>query len=120
MKMVAFTRLGENVSIQNFIENHSPANMEFHNTHNLFGAVLQTRKPVIANDPFRDPRSGGLPKGHPPINHFLALPVFNDDEVVAIIGLANRKGGYDQLLVEYLIPLLTICDILLNMKTNNE
>jgi len=106
MKMVAYTKLGESVSMQSFIENNSPANMEFYNTQNLFGAVLQTRKPVIANDPFKDPRSGGLPKGHPPVNRFMALPVFNDDEIVAIIGLANRRGGYDQALVEYLNPLL--------------
>lgn len=106
MKMRTFTKLGENVSIQSFIENNSPPNMEFHNTHNLIGAVIQTRKPVIANDPFRDPRSGGLPKGHPPVNSFLALPVFSDDEIVAIIGLANRRGGYDQTLVDYLDPLL--------------
>ena len=107
IKMRTFSKLGESVSMQNFIEQNSPPNMEFHNTHNLFGTVLQTKKPVIANDPFRDPRSGGLPKGHPPINSFMALPVFNDDGIVAIIGLANRRGGYDQLLADYLQPLLT-------------
>lgn len=106
LKMRTFTKLAESVSMQNFIENNSPPNMEFHNSYNLLGAVLQTRKPVIANDPVRDPRSGGLPKGHPPVIRFMAVPVFNDDEVVGVIGLANRREGYDQSLVEYLDPLL--------------
>jgi PAS domain S-box-containing protein len=89
------------------MEQYSPPNMEFHNTHNLFGAVLQTNKPTIANDAARDPRSGGLPPGHPPIFSFLALPVFYEDSIVAVIGVANRRGGYDQSLIEFLSPLLT-------------
>jgi PAS domain S-box-containing protein len=106
IKIHTFSKLSQNVSIQNFIEKYSPPNMEFHNTHNLFGTVLQTRKPTIANDPLRDPRSGGLPPGHPPVHSFMALPVFYDKEMVAVIGIANRRGGYDQSLVDYLEPLL--------------
>ena len=107
IKIVNFSKLSQNVSMQTFMEQYSPPNMEFHNTHNLFGAVLQTRKPTIANDPVRDPRSGGLPPGHPMVHAFLALPVFYNDEMVAVIGVANRRDGYDQLLVEFLDPLLT-------------
>lgn len=107
IRIVNFSKLSQNVSLQSFMEQYSPPNMEFHNTHNLFGAVLQTRKPTIANDAARDPRSGGLPPGHPPIFAFLALPIFYEDTIVAVIGLANRRGGYNQGLVEFLNPLLT-------------
>jgi PAS domain S-box-containing protein len=107
VKMHTFSKLSNNVSMQNFIEQHSPPNMEFHNTHNLFGAVLQSKKSTIANDPMRDPRSGGLPPGHPPVHSFMALPIFYGDEIVAVIGIANRRGGYDQSLMDYLQPLLT-------------
>ncbi|WP_455206191.1 PAS domain S-box protein, partial [Kaarinaea lacus] len=106
IKVHTFSKLGQNVSMQNFIEKYSPANLEFHNTHNLFGAVLQTKKPTIANDPLRDPRSGGLPPGHPPLHSFMALPIFYNEEIVAVIGVANRRGGYDQSLINYLRPLL--------------
>ena len=107
VKMHTFSKLSNNVSMQNFIEQHSPPNMEFHNNHNLFGAVLQSKKPTIANDPMRDPRGGGLPPGHPPVHTFMALPIFYGDEIVAVIGIANRRGGYDQSLMDYLQPLLT-------------
>lgn len=107
VKMHTFSKLSNNVSMQNFIEKNSPPNMEFHNTQNLFGSVLQTKKPTIANDPMRDPRSGGLPPGHPPVHSFMALPIFYGDDVVAVIGIANRRGGYDQSLMDYLEPLLT-------------
>jgi PAS domain S-box-containing protein len=107
IKIHTFSKLSQNVSMQNFVEKYSPPNMEFHNTHNLFGAVLQTKKPTIANDPSRDPRSGGLPPGHPPLHSFLALPVQYNERIVSVIGIANRRGGYDQSLVDYLQPLLS-------------
>jgi len=107
IKILTFSKLSQNISMQNFVEKYSPPNMEFHNTHNLFGTVLQTKKPTIANDPLRDPRSGGLPPGHPPVHSFLALPVFHEKKMVAVIGVANRRGGYDQSLVDYLQPLLS-------------
>ena len=108
VKMHTFSKLSNNIAMQNFIQKYSPPNMEFHNTHNLFGSVLQTKKPTIANDPMRDPRSGGgMPPGHPPVHSFMALPVFYGEEIVAVIGIANRRGGYDQSLMDYLQPLLT-------------
>ncbi|MCI0506351.1 MAG: GAF domain-containing protein [Gammaproteobacteria bacterium] len=121
IKIHTFSKLGQNVSIQRFVEKYSPPNMEFHNSHNLFGAVLQTKKPTIANDPSRDPRSGGLPPGHPPLHSFLALPVLYDDRIVSVIGIANRRGGYDQSLVDYLQPLLnTIGHVVVAGRLDNQ
>lgn len=121
IKIMNFSKLSRNVTMQAFMEEYAPPDMEFHNAHNLFGAVLQTRKPTIANDPARDPRSGGLPPGHPPLHSFLALPIFHDDDIVAVIGLANRPGGYDQLLVSFLDPLMTtIGHIVVASRHNNR
>ncbi len=83
--------------------------LEFHNFDTLFGAGLRTGEPVIANDPATDPRSGGLPPGHPPLTSFLGLPFASGERVVGMIGVANRPGGYDWRLVDYLQPLLTTC-----------
>jgi len=80
--------------------------MEFHNLKTLFGAALSSGEPVIANQPAHDPRRGGLPEGHPALNTFLGIPVHYENELVALIGLANRPAGYDQDLVAYLAPLL--------------
>ena len=45
--------------------------LEFTSFDNLFGKVLTTGKTIISNNPTGDPRSGGLPSGHPPLRHFL-------------------------------------------------
>ncbi|MCZ6773244.1 MAG: hypothetical protein O7G83_14875 [Proteobacteria bacterium] len=40
------------------------SNLQFHNLDTLNGAVMTSRRPVLSNEPKRDPRSGGLPPGH--------------------------------------------------------
>jgi PAS domain S-box-containing protein len=68
--------------------------LEFRNFDNLFGRVITTGQTVLSNAPGSDPRSGGLPPGHPPLRHFLGVPLLHGQEVVGMIGVANRPGGY--------------------------
>ncbi|WP_372527541.1 PAS domain S-box protein, partial [Piscinibacter sp.] len=79
--------------------------IEFHNLATLFGAAVTSGAPVIANDPAHDPRRGGLPPEHRAMNAFLGVPLLHGREMVGIVGLANRSGGYDEALVEHLQPL---------------
>lgn len=88
--------------------------MEFHNLNNLFGAVVYTEKPVIFHNPSTDPRSGGTPHGHPPLYSFLGLPFHCQGELLGIVGIANRRGGYNQELVEYLQPFVSVCSNIIN------
>jgi len=67
---------------------------EFRNFDNLFGRVITTGQTVFSNAPGSDPRSGGLPPGHPPLRHFLGVPLLRRHEVIGMIGVANRPGGY--------------------------
>jgi two-component system cell cycle sensor histidine kinase/response regulator CckA len=62
--------------------------------HNLLGEVITKGETVVANSPETDPRSGGLPAGHPPMYSFLGVPIFKGKETVGLIGIANRPGGY--------------------------
>jgi len=80
-------------------------NIEFHNLNTLFGAAVTTGQTVIANDPATDPRSGGRPPGHPPMLSFLGVPLFHGGDMVGMVGLSNRPGGYDEELVSFLEPL---------------
>lgn len=66
----------------------------FTNFDNLFGQVITTGQVVISNKPSSDPRAGGLPPGHPPLHSFLGVPIQRETEVVGLIGVANRPGGY--------------------------
>ncbi|WP_447974567.1 PAS domain S-box protein [Nitrospira sp. Kam-Ns4a] len=68
--------------------------LEFTNLDTLFGRVITSGATVIANDPATDPRSGGLPPGHPPLRHFMGVPVVGGAGIVGMIGVANRPGGY--------------------------
>lgn len=79
--------------------------IEFHNLKTLFGAAVTSGETVIANDPSNDPRSGGRPDGHPPMLSFLGVPLHHGGEMVGMVGLANRPGGYDDALVSFLEPL---------------
>lgn len=101
--------LTTNKQTGDFYDQYDLTRMKFYSMNTLFGAIVQTRKPVIANDASTDPRRGGLPEGHFAVNTFLGLPVFSLDRVVGVIGLANRKEGYEQGIVAYLQPLLAIC-----------
>ncbi|HJZ92102.1 MAG TPA: PAS domain-containing protein [Gemmataceae bacterium] len=85
------------------------AGFELRDLNSLPGRVLTTGAPVIANDPAADPRPAGLPPGLPPLRAFLGLPFSHAGRVVGIVGLANRAGGYDPLVAEYVRPLLATC-----------
>lgn len=82
------------------------AGMEFRNLGTLFGHALRSRETVIANDPATDHRSGGVPPGHPHMKAFLGIPLSVGNRLVAMVGLANRPGGYTEDDVEQLQPLL--------------
>jgi diguanylate cyclase (GGDEF)-like protein/PAS domain S-box-containing protein len=72
----------------------------------LMGVVAYSGEPVISNDPLNDPRSHGLPAGHRSMRSYMGLPVSLNGETVAMVGLANRPGGYRDQDVVFLQPLM--------------
>lgn len=106
LKAHAITDIAWNDESQALYAEHASKGLEFHNLKSLIGATLTSNEPVIANDASTDSRSGGLPKGHPKLNAFLGIPIFSADKLVAMVGLANRREGYDQQLLSFLNPLL--------------
>nr|WP_081617254.1 PAS domain S-box protein [Thioalkalivibrio sulfidiphilus] len=106
LKTHAITNIAWNADTRAFYEANAPQGLVFTNLKTLFGAVVTSGEAVIANAPATDPRRGGLPDGHPPLKAFLGLPVHHGSEMVAMLGIANRPGGYDQALIEFLDPLL--------------
>ena len=57
--------------------------LEFTNFDNLFGKVITSGKVVVSNDPRHDSRSSGLPSGHPPMQHFLGVPILREGKWLA-------------------------------------
>jgi signal transduction histidine kinase len=74
---------------------------------------MTTQKPVIANNPLSDARAGGIPDGHPPLNHFLGLPFFYKGEMTGMVGISNKPGGYLESDIDFLEPLTTTCSNLI-------
>lgn len=108
IRTYALTNIAWNDEMRAIYDAMAP-NLEFKNLKTLFGAMLTSGEVVIANDPATDPRRGGLPPGHPPLNRFCGLPIHHSGELVGMIGLSNRPQGYDLALVEFLEPFLAAC-----------
>ena len=87
--------------------------IKFDNLKSLYGEVMTTGKPVIANDAPTDPRRTGVPPGHPALNAFLGLPLYAGKEFVGVLGLANAPGGFNEDMIKHLEPLTKICAIIL-------
>jgi PAS domain S-box-containing protein len=80
--------------------------LEFRDPDTLIGHALRTGERVISNEPKHDQRAGGLPSGHPPIHAFAAIPLYSLGELVAMVGIANRPGGFTDSIIQSCDPLL--------------
>jgi len=109
LRTYAITNIAWNDETQRFYDENVRKGLEFRNLDTLFGLVMTTEAPVIANDPATDVRRGGLPKGHPALDTFLGLPLRSGGSMVGMLGVANRSGGYDDELVCALDPLVQTC-----------
>ncbi len=92
--------------------------LEFRDLNSLFGHTARTSEIVISNDPANDPRGGGLPKGHSYLKHYMGIPIFGDNGMIALMGIADRVGGYDESLLEDIQPYLRILGAILDAKNN--
>ncbi|MDD4102789.1 MAG: PAS domain S-box protein [Kiritimatiellae bacterium] len=62
----------------------------------IWGEVVRQRKPILVNDfAAFNPLKKGTPAGHVQMNKFLAVPIFQDEQIVGTVGVANKDGDYD-------------------------
>lgn len=105
---------------RDFYARHAPIGLEFYNLDNAFGDILKTGQPLIINDMTAGQCSLQFPEGHPEIHSFLGLPIINGNETLGMVGIANRAGGYDQQLVDWLQPLLATCAALIDANRAHQ
>ncbi|WP_209328942.1 PAS domain S-box protein [Lunatimonas salinarum] len=105
LKSHTITNISWSEETEAFYQKNFKVGIEFRNLDTLFGYCLVNRVPVISNNPSQDPRSGGLPQGHPPLLAFLGLPISKNGELIGMIGLANSQDGYSEKDVEFLRPI---------------
>jgi len=116
----AITNIAWNDESKAFYEAHAPQGLEFYNLDNLFGYTVLNAELFIANDPANNPHRGKLPEGHPKLNAFCGIPIFHGNELLGMVGLANRPQKYDQEMVEFLDPLLASCGSILWALRNEK
>ena len=104
----AITDISWNEETRTFYEQNSPAGLVFRNMDTLFGRPIVEGKALISNDVAHDPRAGGRPEGHPPLNAFAGVPIHSRGAMVGMVGLANRPGGYSEDFLTDLAPVLAM------------
>lgn len=86
-----------------------PSRLELRDLDSWFGVTVAGDGAVVRNDPAHDARSGLLPGGHPPLDCYLGLPIERGGELLGMVGLGNRPGGYDAGMIRDLAPFTATC-----------
>jgi len=62
----------------------------------IWGEAVRQRQPIIVNDFSQpNPYKKGMPGGHAPLSKFMTIPVFADERIVAVAGVANKQENYN-------------------------
>jgi PAS domain S-box-containing protein len=121
LKTHTITDISWNEETRTFYGENIRDGLVFDNLKTLFGEVMVTGKPVIANSPASDTRRGDLPDGHPALTAFLGLPFGSEDgKMKGMLGLSNRPGGYDEGVIEFLSPLVKMITHLVKAAQNEK
>jgi len=69
----------------------------------IWGEAIRQRKEIVVNDfQSENPLKKGYPEGHAPLKKFLTIPVFQAEQIVAVVGVANKENDYEAQDVESL------------------
>lgn len=120
LKTFSLTNIAWDQATKDFYEENCETGLEFRNLDTLFGYTIRTGETHISNNPDNDPHSGGLPHGHPDLNSYLGLPIKHGNQMVGMVGIANRKFGYDASIIDFLDPMLSTCGSIIHGLTQLE
>ena len=116
LQALAISNIAWDAESRAFYEQMAPGGMRFYDFGALFGPAVTKGEIVLSNFEPDDPRRKGTPNGHPPIETFLAMPLFHAGDVIGVIGLANREQGYGMQMAKALTPVWLSCAQLVNAQ----
>jgi len=62
----------------------------------VWADCIHERRPVIHNDYASLPHRKGMPEGHATVVREMVVPVFRNNNIVAIVGVGNKPADYNQ------------------------
>lgn len=63
----------------------------------VWGEAVRQRRPILLNDyPAEHPLKKGYPVGHVQLKNFLTVPIIRDEQIVAVVGVANKETDYTE------------------------
>jgi len=87
----------------------------------IWGEAVRQRKPIIVNDfKAQNPLKKGYPKGHAELYNFMTIPVFAGNEIVAVVGVANKSTDYNEDDVSQLQLMINSLWVTVEHKQANE
>jgi PAS domain S-box-containing protein len=120
LKTYWLTDISWDEGTRKFYEENAPKGFLFKNLQTLFGQVIRTGEPLLTNTPMEHPSSGGIPKGHPPLNAFMGVPIYYSGKFIAMVGVANRGNGYNDELLKLLNPYFEVIGEMIHAKLIDE
>ncbi len=94
---------------QQVYEQLKERNPELRNLDKLASALIAENRLILANDATRHPKFHGLSAARPIIHNFMGIPLHFRDELIGVLGIANRSGGYTEQIAEDMAPLTQAC-----------
>jgi PAS domain S-box-containing protein len=73
-----------------------PQTLHHLNQNRSLGRGCAHRQPVMVQDYASAPKKKGIPQGHVPLHNFLSIPIFDQDRIVAVLGVANKPEDYSE------------------------
>ena len=87
----------------------------------IWGEVVRQRKSMVVNDyQAYHPLKKGYPEGHAPLIRWMGVPIWDHDEIVGVLGLANKETDYDSVDVAQIDILLRNVWNLVKVKRKEE
>jgi PAS domain S-box-containing protein len=61
----------------------------------IWGEAVRQRKPLVSNN-FKEQHTlkKGYPEGHVPIEKFMTVPVISNNQIIMVVGIANKETDY--------------------------
>ncbi|MBP1908612.1 PAS domain S-box protein [Methanolobus bombayensis] len=63
----------------------------------IWGEAVRQRRSMIINDfQAQNPLKKGYPEGHVELYKYMTIPVFRDEKIAAVVGVANKESDYTE------------------------